>query len=247
MNNFKILMACTGLIMCNNITLNSAEIDSEVNKVNINSADIPIHINPFYIENQYAELSKLCNSLQTKMKIIDKLLNTGDRYQYHVEELVDRISKYKKDPYKSSNLSSVKSKISRFQNDYFDKNDIKVLSNEMVYTDVKDILKQISDKFNHIVETINKNSDIPINLDACKALVDSLANDVKTINEKLDEQYKELQQKTNKLLDKISIKKSFLALARQLQQYANAIKNGDKNTPADIINCYKLFMEIYHQ
>ena len=120
MNNFKkILMACTGLIMCNSITLNAADKDMNLNHIDINSADIPSNkalnrINPFYIENQYAELSNLCDALKKKKKIIDQLTNTRQHYQDHVEDLVDRIQKYKKDPYNSTNLSSIKSKISRF-------------------------------------------------------------------------------------------------------------------------------------
>ena len=288
MNNFKkILMACTGLIMCNSITLNAADKDMNLNHIDINSADIPSNkalnrINPFYIENQYAELSNLCDALNEKIKIIDQLTNTRQHYQDHVEDLVDRIQKYKKDPYNSTNLSSIKSKISRFQNNYFNKNDIKVLSNEIVYTDVTDILKQISDKFNHIVETINKNSDIPINLNACKELLNKLSdalqqntNDFERINKQyqdVNNQYIEISKKpkpytkqimqTYEILQQQSIQLSknslqlsnqalnlslLLSKAQEFQRTAQILKNNTNITKTNIINCYKLFMEIYQK
>ncbi|MBQ9440916.1 MAG: hypothetical protein IJU54_00710 [Alphaproteobacteria bacterium] len=82
--------------MCNSITPNAAEIDSELNHVDINSADIHSNkalnrINPFYIETQYAELINLCDALKKKIKIIDQLPNIRQHYKDHVEELIDSI------------------------------------------------------------------------------------------------------------------------------------------------------------
>ena len=181
---------------------------------------------PSPFKKQYHELVELCNELCKQMQIMNEIafvseFDNGEIYERTYEEcfhdLLFDIEQYGQYPYFNSKKQEVELRINILLEAI---NKRKGSSNN--FQVIENIIKQISSRFNELIETLNKSSDPLIDVDAYEKLLSYTKRKMKTAPVQNDQ---------------------LINATEELVQYARIINNkGNQSEQEDITNCFSKLM-----